>query len=431
MDFKHNHITGYSLVSFKDTDEYINGFSLILSVIHVKNLVTHFKNLKTWNDFYYCESGNYILNSSDLRIILGLSFPYYSNETIKFSFSGWDYRDIYWLSRAIENNGKIFIIQAYNKSGTVKTHSVLIEEIDFQKTSKLMENKNRIYIPNSESLKQLTSLNHSIIDWDNYDYFLERREPSDFFFYQKKDLKDIALFAIPGYMESEDFKILKQNNSSHLKQNNHKIEDQNIFGFLLISHRANEEIINGCNFILSVSHTKKLVRHFKKMQMWTDYFYFESGHYILNVKEITQILNLKFPYHTDENICFLFSCVKFVETPKLKYAIKNKKKWIFIQAYSKAGGVKTHSMLLHEDNLESVTKILGSKNRIQIADYTVKHDFIRIENQCFDFKNFDYFIERRSPSDFLFYKEEDIAKIKLFKIPGYIDKKDFSIVQYW
>ena len=99
----------FSLVSYSDNDEFINGINFGLTRDHVKLIIEHFRNSGKWSEYYFHEIGDYSLTHTQLIDILNLRCIYWSDSDLEYFFSGWSVSKNDPLRMAYSNNNSLVI----------------------------------------------------------------------------------------------------------------------------------------------------------------------------------------------------------------------------------------------------------------------------------------------------------------------------------
>jgi len=162
----------YSLVSFTDEDEFINGINFGLLKEDVELLIEYFKSCKMWTEYYFYEIGDFCLTQDQVIDILDLRCPYWSNPEVQYSFSGWSVNEGDPLYEVYKKNGKWKCLQSIDKKTQNDSHFFVGNE-SLQKAEHLEERKL------SESINKFDNVQ---FDTTNYSYRIASYRVSNLIF---------------------------------------------------------------------------------------------------------------------------------------------------------------------------------------------------------------------------------------------------------
>lgn len=191
--------TSFDLVSFKEEDTYINGLRFQLLRNDVKKIISYFKNLNKWTEYYYHEIGEYNLTHIEILEILNLYCPFWFDKDLKFCLIAWSSNHLLTNYNAgIFESDKLLIFQSkYKKDEKYESHSFLLVNEDINVVQKLNLTLNTS-LP--ENILSCFSNSHRQFDTDNFIYVLKKIDQTEIYF---DTWKDIELEPALGYWDEE------------------------------------------------------------------------------------------------------------------------------------------------------------------------------------------------------------------------------------
>lgn len=166
------------LIGFKDEDEFIRGYRFSFQNHHTKLFINYFRNKNMWNEDFYYESSNYILDISEIKVILQTNCAIWYDEEITFLLSDFSVNEGMLLFEYYYANKEWMVVTVKEKRKKNKCPQfVVLPEDVFLKYAEYPSNK-RLETKELEDLKNMWK--DFMFNEKYYEYNFMRMNPKEF-----------------------------------------------------------------------------------------------------------------------------------------------------------------------------------------------------------------------------------------------------------